>query len=157
MNLIFLGVVAGVIGTFVMDTLNNLFSQTKLISKIDIKMIGRMSAGWIQGRFCYRHPDEMKPVDNELLYGYITHYMIGIGLSVPFVLFWSHFIGGPVSPLGALAYGISTTIASYFIVYPSMGLGVFGRKSPQGIKSAVSSLANHLFYGLGLAFVMVFA
>jgi hypothetical protein len=60
-------------------------------------------------------------------------------------------VGGPVSPVGALAYGVATTAASYFFVYPSMGLGVFGRRSPEGIKAPVSSLANHLFYGVGLA------
>jgi hypothetical protein len=32
-----------------------------------------------------------------------------------------------------------------------MGFGVFGLKSPQGLKATFSSLANHLFYGIGLA------
>jgi hypothetical protein len=32
-----------------------------------------------------------------------------------------------------------------------MGLGVFGRRSPDGIKAPLSSLANHLFFGVGMA------
>jgi len=28
---------------------------------------------------------------------------------------------------------------------------VFGRLSPEGIRSPLSSLANHLFYGVGIA------
>jgi hypothetical protein len=32
-----------------------------------------------------------------------------------------------------------------------MGFGVLGLKSPEGLKATFSSLANHLFYGIGLA------
>jgi hypothetical protein len=151
MNLIVTGVVAGVFGTLVMDSLNHLFARTAMLSKIDIGMIGRMSAGWARGRFRYRHPGEMEQVDNEMFYGYITHYTIGVGLALTYVLGWDLLVGGPASPVWALVYGIATTVASHFFVFPSMGLGVFGRRSPEGIRSTLSSLANHLFYGIGLA------
>jgi hypothetical protein len=74
-----------------------------------------------------------------------------VGLAVPFVLGWDLLVGGPASPLWALTYGVATTVASVFFVYPSMGLGAFGRRSPEGIRAPLSSLANHLFYGVGLA------
>jgi hypothetical protein len=122
-----------------------------MISKIDVGMIGRMAVGWVHGRFHYGHPSEVEPVANEMLYGYVTHYAIGIGLAVPYVLGWNLLIGGFASPVWAIAYGVLTTVASWFFVLPSMGLGVFGRRSPEGIKLALSSLANHLFYGVGIA------
>jgi hypothetical protein len=122
-----------------------------MLSKIDMGMIGRMSAGWARGRFRYRHPGEIEQVANETLYGYITHYTIGVGLAVIYVLGWDLLVGGPASPAWALAYGVATTVASYFFVFPSMGLGVFGRRSPEGIRSPLSSLVNHLFFGVGMA------
>ena len=151
MDLIVTGVVAGVLGTLVMDSLNHLFARTGMLLKIDMRMIGRMSVGWAHGRFRYRSPSEMEQVANEKLYGYVTHYTIGVGLAVPYVLGWDLLVGGPASPVWALAYGVATTVASYFFVFPSMGLGVFGRRSPEGIRAPLSSLANHLFYGVGLA------
>ena len=157
MDLIVTGIVAGVLGTLVMDSLNHLFARTGMLLRIDVGMIGRMSAGWAHGRFRYRHPGEMQQVANEMLYGYITHYAIGVGLAIPFVLGWDLFVGGPVSPLWALAYGVATTVASWFFVYPSMGLGVFGRLSPDGIKAPLSSLANHLFFGVGMAVAVALA
>ena len=157
MDLIVTGVVAGVLGTLVMDSLNHLFARTGMLSKIEVGMIGRMSAGWARGRFRYRHPDEMEEVANEMLYGYITHYTIGVGFAVPYVLGWDLLVGGPVSPLWTLAYGVATTVASLFFVYPSMGLGVCGRRSPEGIRAPLSSLANHLFYGVGMAVVVALA
>jgi hypothetical protein len=151
MNLMIAIVVAGVLGTLMMDILNHLFARFGVISNIDVVAIGRMAVGWVHGRFSYRHPDEMEQVANEKFYGYITHYLIGLGLAFPYVIGWDLLIGGPASPIWAFAYGIATTAASWFLVYPSMGFGVFGRQSPEGLRAPLSSLANHLFYGLGLA------
>jgi DUF2938 family protein len=151
MNLVIMGVIAGVLGTLVMDFLNHLFSRTGMILKIDMTMLGRMSAGWTRGRFRYLNPNEMKPVAKELLYGYLTHYAIGLALALTYIFGWEILVGGPASPMWALIYGVATTVASHFFVLPSMGLGIFGLKSPDGIKSTLSSLANHVFYGIGLA------
>ena len=151
MDLVVTGVVAGVLGTLVMDSLNFLFVRTGMLSKIEVGMIGRMAVGWARGRFRYGHPSEMERVANEMLYGYITHYTIGVGLAIPYVLGWDLLVGGPASPVWALAYGVATSVASYFFVFPSMGLGVFGRRSPEGVKGLLSPLANHLFYGVGVA------
>jgi uncharacterized membrane protein YeaQ/YmgE (transglycosylase-associated protein family) len=151
MDLIVTGVLVGVLGTIAMDLLNHLFARFGVIIKIDVGTIGRMSAGWARGRFRYRHPGEIAPVSNETFLGYVTHYAIGVGLAIPFVIGWDLMVGGPTSPAWALAYGVSTTIASWLFVYPSLGLGVFGLRSPEGIKNTLSSLANHLFFGIGIA------
>ena len=157
MDLVVTGVVAGVLGTLVMDSLNHLFARTGMLLRIDMRMIGRMSVGWAHGRFRYGSPGEMAQVANEKLYGYITHYTIGVGLAVTYVLSWDLLVGGPASPVWALVYGVATTVASLFFVLPSMGLGVLGRRSPEGIRSPLSSLANHLFYGVGIAVAVALA
>jgi hypothetical protein len=151
MYLVVTGVVAGVLGTLAMDSLNHLFARAGMITKIDVGGIGRMAVGWTHGRFFYGHPSEMEQAANETLWGYVTHHAIGLGFAIPFVLGWDLLVGGSVSPVWALAYGVATTVASWFLVYPAMGFGMCGRKSPDGIKAPLSSLANHLFYGVGLA------
>lgn len=151
MNVVITGAVAGVLGTLAMDLLNLIAAQTGIILKIDAAMIGRMAVGWLHGRFRYGHPSEMAQADNEKVYGYVTHYGIGVALAAPFVLGWALFVGGPASPIWALAYGIATTAASWFFVYPCMGFGAFGRRSPEGIRAVLAPLANHFFYGVGLA------
>ena len=151
MDLVVMGVVAGVLGTLAMDWLNLLFARTGMLSKIDVGMIGRMAVGWARGRFRYGHPSEVEQVANEKLYGYVTHYTIGVGLALAYVFGWDLSIGGRTSAIWALAYGVATTVAAYFFVFPSVGLGVFGRRSPEGVRAPLSSLANHLFYGAGIA------
>lgn len=150
MDLIVAVFVAGVLGTVVMDVGNLLFARLGVIARIDLRMIGRMAGGWIRGRFRYGHPSEMEAVANEALYGLVTHYFIGLGLAIPYVLGWELLVGGPPPPGWAPVYGVATTAASWFFVYPSMGFGVVGMRSPEGLRAPVSSLANHLFYGLGL-------
>lgn len=151
MDLVVTTVVAGVLGTLAMDALNLLFARTGLLLKIDVGTIGRMAVGWARGRFRYGHPSEMKPVAHELLCGYVAHYGIGMSLALPYVFGWDLLVGGPASPAWALAWGVATTVASWFLVYPSMGFGACGRRSPDGIKAPLSSLVNHVFYGVGLA------
>jgi hypothetical protein len=116
-----------------------------------------MSAGWARGRFRYNHPDEIERVASEMFLGYVTHYAIGVGLAFGFVLGWDLLIGGPVSAVWAFAFGVATTAASVFVVYPAMGLGVFGRRSPEGVRSPLSSLANHVFYATGMAVAVAVA
>jgi hypothetical protein len=151
MDLLVTGFAAGVLGTLMMDSLNHLFARIGVISKIDVSIIGRMAVGWAKGRFRYSHPDEMECVPHEIFYGYFTHYAIGVGLAIPFVLAWNLLIGGAASPVWAVLYGIATTGASFLFVYPSMGLGVFGWRSPERIRAFTTPPANHLFYGVGLA------
>jgi hypothetical protein len=133
------------------DAGNLLLFRAGLVPKIDIGMIGRMAAGWGRGRFRYGHPGEMRRAENEKFYGYVTHYAIGVGFAVPYAVGWRTFLGGEVSPGWAIAYGLLTTLASWFFVYPSMGLGALGRRSPDGMRATLSPLANHLFFGLGMA------
>ena len=134
MEFIVTGIIAGVFGTLMMDSLNHLFARTGIILKIDMRMIGRMSAGWIHGRFRYNNPGEMEQAANEMLYGYITHYTISVAFALIYVFGWDLLVGGPASPLWALIFGVATTAAPQFLVLPSMGLGVFGRRSPEGIR-----------------------
>lgn len=143
--------VAGILGTLAMDLGNLLFSRAGILLKIDVRMIGRMAAGWTRGRLRYGHPGELEEAENERAFGYLTHGAIGVGFAVPYLLGWQILVEGPASPAWAIVYGAATTVASWFFVYPSMGLGPLGRQSPDGLRAVLSPLANHFFYGLGMA------
>lgn len=151
MSLVVTGAIAGVSGTLAMDLLNHLVARTGILLKTDVRMLGRMAVGWTRGRFRYGDPGEVQQVAHEKLYGYVTHHLIGLGFAVLYVLGWDLLVGGPASPVWALVYGVATTGASLFFVYPSLGLGMCGRRAPEGIRALLSPLANHLFYGVGLA------
>lgn len=154
MELVLMGVTAGVSGTLVMDVLNLLLARIGILAQIDVRMIGKASYGWMRGRFLYEHPSELPQISGALVRGYVTHYLIGVTLAIAYLIGWHLFSDSPPSAVWAIVYGVATTVAAYFFLLPSIGLGICGRHSPQGIKLPLTSLINHLFYGLGLAGVI---
>lgn len=68
-----------------------------------------------------------------MLYGYIAHYTIDVVFALMYVLGWDYLIGGPISPIGALAYGIVTTAGSLFFIYPSTGSGMLGSRTSHAL------------------------
>jgi len=150
-DLIVAGVVGGFVGTAVMDSVNRLLAGAGFLIPVDVRMIGRAAHGWSRGRFRHDHPSELESGAHDLMYGYLAHYLIGVSLALGYVVGWDSLLGGPVSPWWAPAYGVATTVAAYFLLFPSIGLGVGGMRSAAGLKLPLSSMANHLFYGVGLA------
>ena len=155
MGIVAAGIAAGILGTAAMDTLNLYFARKGIIARIDMAMIGRMAAGWRRGRFRYPSPGAIVAVPHARLQGTIAHYLIGAAFAVPFLLGWDLAVGGTPPPSYAIAYGIATTAGPYLLIYPSMGLGLAGRRSPDGLRAPLSSLANHTFYGGGLAVALL--
>lgn len=155
MDLVLMTVAAGVIGTIVMDVLNHAFARAGLIAKIDLRMIGRIADSWLRGRFFLERPDLAGPPAAETIRGCLAHYGTGLGLALVYVIGWRMLVGGSVAAVWALPYGLATTAVSWFLVYPSLGQGAFGRRSGQGVRPAVSSLANHGFFGVGMAMGIV--
>ena len=151
MNLVLTAIVAGLLGTLAMDVLNLLFAKLGLLEQIGHRMLGRVAHGWLRGRFFYSAPSEVPEVDNAMVYGFVTHYVIGVLLALGYLVGWDLLTGDPASPIGAVIYGVGTTVFAYFYFFPGMGLGVCGRLSPLGIKLPITSLLNHGFYGLGVA------
>lgn len=56
----------------------------------------------------------------------------------------------PVELLFALAFGISTCVLTWFILFPAMGYGAFGSRAPTRLRLMRTSLINHTVYGLGV-------
>jgi len=50
----------------------------------------------------------------------------------------------------ALAFGLSTSLLPWLVMFPSMGYGLFGTHGPEGTRLFTSSLMTHAFFGLGL-------
>ena len=72
----------------------------------------------------------------------VGHYIIGIVLSVFYVVA-TGFLG--VAPGGfviAVGYGLATCVFRWFLVLPALGFGVFGVKGPPELKLFTASVLN---------------
>jgi hypothetical protein len=54
------------------------------------------------------------------------------------------------SPGAAIAFGILTVAAPFFVMQPGMGLGIAASKTPKPNVARLRSLATHTIFGLGL-------
>lgn len=86
----------------------------------------------------------------ECMVGWIAHYMIGISFAIGFVaLAGNNWFQRPTL-VPAIAFGIVTVTAPFFIMQPSFGLGFAASKTPNPTQARLHSLMNHVAFGVGL-------
>ncbi len=117
--------------------------------RIGPQMNGRWAAGLALCQFRHTDISMEKPVPGELALGMATHYATGILLTEAFVItagrgrrsFWRGF-----------GYGVATSVCPLFVMFPSMGYGVAGRRSGEAGRMARTMLVGHLAFGAGIGF-----
>ena len=71
-------------------------------------------------------------------------------LALVFVLLVSgEWLARPTA-LPALLFGIATVIFPFFILQPSLGLGIASSRSPNPTQARLKSLVTHTVFGIGL-------
>jgi hypothetical protein len=116
----------------------------------DYALVGRWIAYMRRGRFIHRPITASSPVQGEAVIGWIAHY--GIGMFFAFLLLaltGGDWVRHPTI-LPALAMGIGSLAAPFFLMQPGMGLGIAARKSLKPGAARLRSLVTHSVFGLGL-------
>lgn len=144
------GVGVGVAATVTMDVLGSVARRAGLVAGAKGTWVGRWYLGMARGRFVHANIAESPELPGEQRAALVGHYVIGIVLAVIYVI-GAGFIGVTSSSFWlAMGYGLATCVFPWFLVYPALGFGVFGRKANAKMKPFSSSVLNHLFYGFGL-------
>ena len=139
----------GIGATAVMDGWAFLLSRLGVPSA-GFGMVGRWIGHMPRGRFAHDAIAKAAPVRNELGLGWSIHYAIGIAYAALLV-----GLQGPIwieqprlAP--ALAVGIATVAAPWFVMQPAMGSGFLASKTPAPLGNCLRNLANHAVFGAGL-------
>ncbi len=144
------GVLVGVAGTVTMDVLGSVSRKVGLAAGVKGQWVGRWYLGIARGQFVHADVAASPEQAGEKRAALVGHYVIGITLAVFYVVGTGLVRVSPGWFLAALGYGLATCVFPWFLVFPALGFGLFGRKGPAELKLFASSLLNHLFYGLGL-------
>jgi hypothetical protein len=140
----------GVGATAVMDLWAVLLRRLFGITSLNFAMVGRWLGHLPRGRFVHQSIAQATPVRGELLIGWIAHYAIGI-LFASLLLAICGLDWARRPSLGpAVAVGLVTVIAPFFLMQPGMGLGVAASKTPKPNVARLRSLLTHTIFGLGL-------
>ncbi|CAB9494490.1 DUF2938 domain-containing protein [Alteromonas macleodii] len=148
-NIVFIMLI-GIGATLVMDLWALLRQQLFGIAPTNWGMVGRWIGHMRKGRFSHTSIAHADDVSGEKIIGWTAHYVIGIGYAVLlFLIFGEAWLFEPT--LGpAVALGIATVIAPFFILQPGMGAGVAASKTPNPNAVRLHSVLNHAVFGLGL-------
>jgi len=113
-------------------------------------MVGRWIGHFAHGQFAHAGISRAAPVPFELTLGWLTHCVIGIFYAA--LLVAAQGTGWLEQPtlLPALAVGVVTVAAPWFVMQPAMGSGFLASKTPAPLKNCLRSLTNHAVFGAGL-------
>jgi hypothetical protein len=147
---VLLGALVGVAGTVTMDVLATVSRKLGLAIGAKGQWGGRWYLGIAQGRFVHAQIAESPEQRGEKRAGLVGHDIIGTALAVFYVL-GAEWAGVSAASFGAaVGYGLATCVLPWFLVFPALGFGVFGRAAPSELKVFTASVLNHFGHGLGL-------
>jgi len=139
----------GVGATALMDAWLVLLSRLG-VPTTSFAMVGRWVGHMRGGRFAHAAIQKAPVVRHELGLGWLTHYAIGIAFSALLVgIQGAAWLEQPTL-LPALAVGVATVAAPWFVMQPAMGSGFLASKTPSPLKNGLRNLANHAVFGAGL-------
>jgi len=149
-NYIVGAIAIGIGATLVMDLWNLFLKRVFSIPSLNYCLLGRWLRHMPGGTL--RHPSisaaPQKPF--ECTVGRIAHYTIGVVLALVFVVLTpGDWLARPTL-LPALLYGIGTVVFPFFIMQPSLGLGIAASRTPKPMQARLKSLMTHTVFGVGL-------
>ena len=120
------------------------------IAPSNLCLVGRWLRYMPAGTFRHSNIAATPPKRVECAAGWIAHYLIGIAFAVAFVaLAGNGWLQRPAL-IPAVAFGLVTVVAPFFIMQPLLGLGLAASKTPNPAQARLRSLMNHAAFGAGL-------
>jgi hypothetical protein len=151
--------VGGLLGTVAMDVAKYIGHKLKLIGGVRMDMLGRWALGMLKGVMVYKDIHDAPAYKNENMAGWVFHYLTGGLVAMVYPVFLN-LLGTPVTESGlilAVAFGLTTSVLPWFVVYPAFGKGFFGSRAPKASRPVITSIVSHAFYGAGIGVVVVAA
>jgi hypothetical protein len=146
-----LGAVAiGIGATLAMDLWNLFLKRAFGIPSLDFCLLGRWLRHMPGGTFRHARIAAAPRQPLECAVGWMAHYTFGVVFALAFVVLASGGWLARPTLLPALLYGIGTVVFPFFIMQPSLGLGVAASRTANPSQARLKSLATHTVFGVGL-------
>ena len=144
------GFISGLFATIIFDLFNQSLNYAYNIKKPKWFLLGRYFIGCRRGNYYRVSLEADEEENNELVWGYSIHYLIGIIYGLFYVYFNLLFFDYP-SLLIAYLFGFLTVLGAWCYLMPfAYNLGFFASKSDQQYKILSQNLIGHFVFGTGL-------
>lgn len=152
--------IGGIVGAVLMDFTEAMAARRGISSGVNIALVGRWVLSLTRGTLRHRDIRTTAPMTHEVAFGWLFHLLVaggGVALVLPLGLEAMNIPAGKTAPLPYLLFGLATSLLPWFILLPSFGWGVGGRRAPAGSNALLASLLSHIPYGLGIWLTVVLA
>ena len=140
----------GIGATLFMDLWNLFLKRAFNIPSLNYCLLGRWIRHMTTGTFRHQSITAAPQRSFECQTGWLAHYTIGVVFAFAFLVLMSvDWLARPTF-LPALFYGIATVVFPFFIMQPSLGLGVAASRTPKPMQARLKSLLTHTVFGVGL-------
>lgn len=140
----------GIGATLIMDLWNLLLKRAFGMPSLDYCLLGRWLRHMPGGTFRHASIIEAPSKSLECPTGWVAHYTIGVAFALALVAATSGaWLARPTLPL-ALLFGLGTVVFPFFVMQPSLGLGIAASRTPRPTQARLKSLATHTVFGVGL-------
>jgi hypothetical protein len=113
-------------------------------------LVGRWIGHMPRGRFRHGSMSDAPPIAGEHMIGWITHYAIGVLYAAALLAITGPEWARAPTLLPALIFGWGTIVAPFFIMQPSMGLGVAASNTPRPNVTRLRTVLSHTVFALGM-------
>jgi hypothetical protein len=145
-----LGAVAiGIGATLLMDLWNLFLKRAFSIPSLNYCLLGRWLRHMPGGTLRHASITAASEKAFECPVGWIAHYTIGVVFALVLVVLTGDWLARPTF-LPALLYGIGTVVFPFFLLQPSLGLGIAASRTPRPAQARLKSLVTHTVFGVGL-------
>ena len=143
-------VAVGIGATLVMDLWALFLRRAFNITSLDYCLVGRWLAHMPAGVFRHASIGAAARRPGECTLGWIAHYATGVVFALIVVLLASpRWLQNPTL-LPAMAVGLATITIPFFVMQPSLGLGIAAAKTPDPARARLRSVMTHAVFGFGL-------
>ena len=140
----------GLGATLVFDLWGLFLKYTFQIPPSNVCLVGRWLRYMPGGTFKHSNISASPQKSAECVVGWIAHYTIGITFAVIFVVLAGNSWLEHPTPIPAIAFGLITVLAPFYIMQPLFGLGFAASKTPNPTQARLRSLMNHAAFGVGI-------
>jgi hypothetical protein len=147
MELTIQGVLIGVIATIGMDIWAVIVKNVLRLPTADWALVGRWFGYMTKGVFVHRPISGSTPISNELIIGWVAHYLTGLIYGLVYLYVTRFFFQSHHTLKSALIFGLATLVAPWLVMQPAMGAGVFARLTPRPGVMRTVNVSMHLIFG----------
>lgn len=148
----------GVGATIAMDLWARLLRGIFGVASLDYAWVGRWIGHMAQGRFAHERIAAAPAIAGERSLGWAAHYAIGVAFAGLLLFMVGAGWARQPTPWPAIAIGVASLAAPFFIMQPAFGFGIAAARLPNPNVARFRSLLTHLIFGVGLyASALLFA